>query len=325
MSDHTSKTQITTSDREIVATRIYDAPRELVFELWSDPVHLSQWWGPRGFRTTTFSMDFKPGGVWRFVMHGPDGTDYQNKITYVEIDAPRKLVYRHGGDKDVEPVNFEVTVTFDDAGAGRTKLNMRMVFPSAAAKNFVVEKYGAVEGLRETTGRLGDYLPALDKPDRPFVIARTIDAPRDLVWKAWTERERMMQWFGPKTFKITSATQDLRPGGFFHYRMVALDGKEMWGKWTYREIVPPQRIVWVNSFSDASGGLGRHPFAPEWPAEMLATVTFAEHEGKTFITMSWYPINATEDERKVFDTGRESMKGGWTGTMDRLAEYLRTA
>jgi uncharacterized protein YndB with AHSA1/START domain len=317
-----SKTTITTTDREIIATRVYDAPRERIFQVWTDPQHLSQWWGPRGFVTTTFKMDFRPGGVWRFVMHGPDGTDYQNKITYVEIDAPKRLVYQHGDDKETEPVNFKVTVTFDDLGDGRTKLDMRMVFPSAAAKNFVVEKYGAVEGLEQHVNRLGEHLGQQSLPDRPFVISRTFDAPRELVWKAWTERERMMKWFGPKAFTIDHATQDFRPGGTFHYRMVSPDGKEMWGKWTYREIIPPQRIVWVNSFSDEKGDLGRHPFAPEWPQEMLSTVTFAEYEGKTTITMQWYPINATADERKTFDTGRESMKMGWTGTMDRLADYL---
>ena len=146
------------SDREIVATRVFDAPRDLVFSAWTDPQHLGQWWGPRGFTTTTYSMDFVPGGVWRFVMHGPDGTDYQNKVTFVEIDPPRRLVYRHGGDKDVEPVNFQVTVTFEPEGSDKTRLNMRMVFPSAAAKTFTVEKYGAIKGLHETMGRLAEYV-----------------------------------------------------------------------------------------------------------------------------------------------------------------------
>src|SRR6476660_9425617 len=115
-------------DREIVAVRIFDAPRELVFDLWTNPDHIAQWWGPKGFTTTTFNMDFKPGGVWRFVMHGPDGRDYQNKITYLEIVKPQRLVYKHGGDKDVEPVNFQVTVTFDEHERNKTKLTMRMVF-----------------------------------------------------------------------------------------------------------------------------------------------------------------------------------------------------
>ena len=115
-------------DREIVATRILNAPRELVFDVWTDPKHLTQWWGPKGFTTSTFAMDVKPGGVWRFVMHGPDGRDYENKITYVEVVKPERLVYKHGGDKDVEPVNFQVTVTFEAQG-DKTKLTMRMVFP----------------------------------------------------------------------------------------------------------------------------------------------------------------------------------------------------
>lgn len=144
-------------DREITATRIFDAPRDLVFQMWTDPQHIGQWWGPRGFTTTTYNMDVRPGGIWRFVMHGPDGTDYQNKITFIEIVKPERLVYKHGGDKEVEPVNFQVTVTFEEQG-GKTKLTMQMFFPSAAARTFTVEKYGAVEGLTQTLGRLEEYL-----------------------------------------------------------------------------------------------------------------------------------------------------------------------
>lgn len=147
-------------DREIVATRVFDAPRDLVWKAWTDPEHVVQWWGPRGFATTTYSMEVKPGGVWRFVMHGPDGVDYQNKITYVEVVRPERLVYKHGGDKDVEPVNFEVTVSFEDLG-GKTRLHMQMLFPSAKAREFTVEKYGAVEGLSQTLGRLEEHLPMM--------------------------------------------------------------------------------------------------------------------------------------------------------------------
>ena len=144
-------------DREIVATRLLDAPRALVFKAWTDPEHIGQWWGPKGFTTTTYKMDAKPGGVWRFVMHGPDGVDYQNKITYLEIVEPERLVYEHGGDEDVEPVSFRVTVTFEEF-AGKTRLTVRMLFPSAKARDFTVEKYGAAEGLGQTLDRLGAYL-----------------------------------------------------------------------------------------------------------------------------------------------------------------------
>ena len=95
-----------TDPRSIIGSRVFDAPRELVFAAFTDPKHLAQWWGPNGFTTTTHSFDFRPGGVWRFVMHGPDGRDYQNRVTYDEIVPPERIVYRHGGGEDVEPVQF---------------------------------------------------------------------------------------------------------------------------------------------------------------------------------------------------------------------------
>ena len=146
-----------TADREIIATRVFDAPRELVFKAWTHPEHIGEWWGPRGFTTTTDEMDAKPGGVWRFVMHGPDGRDYKNKIVYIEVARPERLVYQHGGDDDVEPVNFQVTVTFAEQG-GKTRLTVRMVFPSAEERDRVVKEYGAEEGLKQTLERLEEHL-----------------------------------------------------------------------------------------------------------------------------------------------------------------------
>lgn len=150
-------------DREIAASRIFDAPRELVWKVWTEPEHIANWWGPKGFTTTTYNMDVKPGGVWRFVMHGPD-RDYQNKITYVEVVRPERLVYKHGGtgdneDREVEPVNFQVTVIFTEQGS-KTRLDMRMVFLSPKARDYVIQTYGALEGLNETLGRLEEYLAA---------------------------------------------------------------------------------------------------------------------------------------------------------------------
>jgi uncharacterized protein YndB with AHSA1/START domain len=144
-------------DREIVATRVFAAPRELLWTVWTEPEHLAQWWGPKGFTTTTYSMEVKPGGVWRFVMHGPDGRDYQNKITYLEVVKPERLVYEHGGAKEVESVNFQVTVTFAEE-AGKTKVNVRMVFPSAKARDDTIKTYGALDGLNQTLGRLEAHL-----------------------------------------------------------------------------------------------------------------------------------------------------------------------
>ena len=155
-----------------------------------------------------------------------------------------------------------------------------------------------------------------------FRISRTFDAPRDKAWRAWSEPERMKQWFTPKGITAKSVTMDFRPGGTYHYCMVAPDGREMWGKAVYREIDPPRRLVWVNSFSDEQGGVTRHPLAPTWPLEMLTTVTFTERNGGTEVTVQWVPLDPTEEERRTFDGGHESMRQGWTGTFDQLEAYL---
>jgi uncharacterized protein YndB with AHSA1/START domain len=154
------------------------------------------------------------------------------------------------------------------------------------------------------------------------VISRVFDAPRQVVWKVWTEPEELQKWFGPKGVAIFHSRGEVKPGGIYLYGMRTPDGNEMWGKWVYREIVPPQRLVFINSFSDKDGGLTRHPLAPSWPLEMLSTITFDDEGGKTLVTVRWSPINATEAERKTFADGMASMKGGWTGTMDQLDAYL---
>ena len=157
----------------------------------------------------------------------------------------------------------------------------------------------------------------------PFVISRVFDAPRERMWQAWTDVERLKQWWGPKGFTVTHCKLDLRPGGIMHYCLRMPNGSEMWGRFVYREIVKPERLVWVNSFSDKDGGVTVHPMSATWPREMLTTVTFEAQGAKTRLTVQWTLFDtATELERKTFEEGRESMKMGWTGTMDQFAAYL---
>jgi len=165
------------------------------------------------------------------------------------------------------------------------------------------------------------------KPSSPreFVITRVFDAPRDLVWKAFTQCEHLKHWWGPKGFKVTSCKIDLRPGGVFHYGMQSPDGKMMWGKFIYREIVAPERIVHIVAFSDEHQGVTRHPMAPSWPLETLAAMTFTESGGKTTITVRWSPHNATPEERATFEAAHDGMRQGWTETMDQLDAYLAKA
>lgn len=159
-------------------------------------------------------------------------------------------------------------------------------------------------------------------PDE-FVISRVFDAPRELVWKAWTEPDRLMQWFGPKGVKMPACKMDFRPGGIFHYCMLTPDGTEMWGKWMFREIEAPSRLVLVSSFSDAAGGITRHPFNAQWPLETLSTTTFEVQDGQTLLTIRWKPLNPTAEERATFQQSHASMQQGWGGTMEQLGNYLK--
>lgn len=145
-------------NREFGLTRLFNAPREIVWQAWTDPEGISNWWGPNGFTTTTESMDLRPGGKWIHVMHGPDGVDYPNFTEYIEVDPPMRLVYRNsGGDDDLADVSFVSSVEFRDID-GKTELSMRTVMDSAEMLELVVRKYGAIEGLENTFSRLAEYL-----------------------------------------------------------------------------------------------------------------------------------------------------------------------
>jgi uncharacterized protein YndB with AHSA1/START domain len=150
----------TQSDREIVVSRVIDAPRERVFEAFTKVRHLSQWWGPDGFTTTTRSFEFRVGGVWDFAMHGPDGTDYPEWITWTEIDPPERIVLVHGEHAD-DPDAFESTLTFERSGAA-TRIELRTVFPTARLRDEAVERYHAIEGGEQTLAGLAAYVTASD-------------------------------------------------------------------------------------------------------------------------------------------------------------------
>lgn len=155
-----------------------------------------------------------------------------------------------------------------------------------------------------------------------FVITRVVDAPRELVWQAHTQRERLMRWFGPKGYTMHAATLDLRRGGIFHYGLRAADGHEIWGKWVFREIVRPNKLVFILSFSNAEGGLTRLPLGPRWPLHTLTTLTFFENAGETTISVHCSALNANQAEQQSFDDNIDSMRIGWCGTFEQLEAYL---
>jgi uncharacterized protein YndB with AHSA1/START domain len=147
------------SDREIVVARTIQGPRPIVFEAYADVKHLARWWGPNGFTTTTHRFEFRPGGIWEFVMHGPDGTDYPNYIEYREIVPPERIVFLHG-ERAADPNAFVSTVTFVERGAA-TEVTMRAMFKTKAMRDEIVERFGAIEGGKQTLGRLATYVATL--------------------------------------------------------------------------------------------------------------------------------------------------------------------
>ena len=165
---------------------------------------------------------------------------------------------------------------------------------------------------------------AAESAAHELVVTRVFNAPREMVWKALTESDRLERWWGPKGFTSRIHKLELRPGGTFLYSQRNAEGLEMWGKWVYREVVAPERLVVVSSFTDDQGNLVRHPFEPNWPLEMLTESTFTEHQGRTTITIRMTPINATESERKTFDDGLNFMEEGFEGSFAKLDEYLAT-
>ncbi|MFI6626035.1 SRPBCC family protein [Streptomyces sp. NPDC050528] len=156
---HEAAPATTAADREIVISRVIDAPRELVFEAFTRVRHLSRWWGPEGFTTTTRSFEFRVGGTWDFVMHGPDGTDYQEWITYREIVPPERIALLHGESRD-DPNAFESLLTFEPAGDG-TRILMRTLFPTKELRDEAAEKYHAIEGGEQTLRNLAAYVAEL--------------------------------------------------------------------------------------------------------------------------------------------------------------------
>ena len=158
MAARNSSVDLDRDPKTIVATHEFEAPRALAFEVWTNPRHLAQWWCPDGLTTTTSRFDMKVGGAWRFVVHGPDGRNHEHRITFDKIVPPDLIRYHHGGEDDVETVQFRTTVTFEELERNLTRVTLYATFPSAAERDRVVQEYGAAEGAKQTLSRVADYV-----------------------------------------------------------------------------------------------------------------------------------------------------------------------
>ena len=222
------------SDREIAVERTFDAPRSLVFEAMTGCEHLARWWGPRYLTLPSCEMEFRPGGTYRFVQQAPDGTLHPFKGEYREIAAPERVVFT----QIYEPYADQealVSTTLAEMD-GKTALSQTLRFASREARDGMVAS-GMESGEAESFDRLDELLAELSSKAAPvaeLTITREFAAPRDLVWKAWTEPERLAQWWGASGSEIRVKALDLRAGGSFLYSMQTPNGPEIWGKFVYR-------------------------------------------------------------------------------------------
>jgi uncharacterized protein YndB with AHSA1/START domain len=160
------------------------------------------------------------------------------------------------------------------------------------------------------------------QPNFQFAIDRVFDAPRAVVWKAWTDEAQLLEWWSPKGFKTRFTKVDLRPGGMYHYGLESPQGQSFCGRFVYRVIEAPSRLEFVMSFADESANIARNIWNELWPLEILHVVTFTEKDGKTKVSLKSHPINASPEEFAAFEAGAPSMQAGYGGTLDQLVEFL---
>lgn len=308
---------------EISITRVYDAPLKIVWEAWTDPAQVAQWWGPRGFTLTTHGKDLRPGGFWHYTMHGPDGTDYPNWTVYHEVEEYRKLVYDHGGYEDRPPM-FRVTALFSEVD-GKTTLEMTMALPTAEEAE-ATRKFIKAAGGNATWDRLAEYLEG-KKGGHCFVINRSFAVPAEKMFEMWTQPEHFAKWLPPAGFAMEIRRADIREGGDGFFRMSNEAGFSLFCRFDYEVVEQPKRIVYVQQFCDEQENPSRHPGLPTFPATLRTTVTFVEEgEDATRVTVMSEPIGEiTTEELHAFIEERPGMTLGWTGSFDKLEEVMSPA
>lgn len=291
-----------TADRQLILTRLLNAPVELVWEVWTTPDHIKHWWGPNGFSNTISSMHLEPGGEWNLTMHGPDGTDYKNKSLFKEIIKHKKIVYEH-----ISGPRFLATIEFEKKGE-KTFLTWHMLFESREEFIRTVKTFKADEGLKQNVSKLETYLQK-GYPTDELTLTRTINAPRELVFKAWTDVQMLAKWWGPGGFTNPICEWEAKPNGKIFIEMKASNGKIFPMDGEVHEIIAPEKIVFTSAALDENN---------ERLFEVMNTVTLKEENGKT-------RLNIHLKISKIKPGGEQMVKGineGWSQSLERLINLV---
>jgi uncharacterized protein YndB with AHSA1/START domain len=304
---------------EVAFTRVFDAPRRLVFQVWTDPRHLAKWWGPHGFTNPRCEWEARPGASIRIDMRGPDGRVYPMSGKFEQVVEPERLVFTSSALDELGKPIFEIlnTVTFAEKN-GKTTMNLtaRVVRSTPNAPQYL---QGMEQGWSQSLDRLTVHVakahaadsgsPGAGRCERAITVSRVFNAPREVVWNAWTDAKQLVQWWGPRGFTTTIETMDLRPGGAWELTMHGPDGVDYPNHCVFAEVKKPERIVYT-----LQGGR-----KGEAGVNFEATWTFEELGKQTRLTMvSVFP---TIEECDIVVNSYGAIEGG-KDTLERLAEHL---
>ncbi len=299
-----------TAERELRISRLLNAPVELVWKVWTDPEHIKNWWGPNGFTNTIATMEVKNGGDWKFIMHGPDGTDYRNHNRFLEVVQHQRIVYRHISN----PV-FTATITFEARG-DKTMLDWHMLFDSREEFLAVVKAHKADEGLKQNGEKLELYLrqmAARPVAIKEITITRILNAPRNVVYNAWVNPVELAKWWGPRGFTTGLTETDPQAGGKLTIEMLGQGYKNM-VTGVFLEVIPQQKIIYTTSaFADTQG------------VDTLKgynEIKFEDYgKGKTKLTIYASIVKAPAELQAAMD----GMNEGWSQSIDKLSEVVTGA
>lgn len=295
------------TERETLFSRVFNAPRQLVFEAMTRPEHVQKWYGLRSHTMSLCEIDLRPGGAWRYVVQAEDGSEHGFSGVYQEIEAPARLVYSEGYEA-MPGHDYLVTVTLTEEG-GKTTVTGRLQYRSQQDRDGHYQS-GMESGMSQSSARLDELLDTLP---RTLIIERIFNAPRQLVWRAWTEPEQLMRWHGPKDYTAPACKIDFRGGGTCLTCMRCPEGQDYWSIGTYQEIVPLERIVCSDSFADPEGNVVPASYygMGEFPLVLTETVTFEDLGDKTRLTLTHTGFPAGDITTYA--------AAGWNESFDKLA------
>lgn len=296
------------TERQITSARVFNFPIEKVFASWSDPNIISQWWGPHGFTNTIRDFDFKPGGQWNFTMHGPDATDYENKIVFIDIKKNDRIHFDH-----ISPPHFKVLATFDDLN-GRTKVTFQMEFETPEICRSL--KKICIDGNEQNFDRLTSILQSgipdyIVNPELDLVLERFVDLPPNVMWKAWTQPQHIKEWFCPQPWTISHCDIDLRVGGLFNVTMRSPEGQDFPMSGCYLNIIENQKLVWTDALRE-HGRPSEKPF-------FTAIITFEPHNHGT----KYKAVGLHRDIEGRIQHEKMGFHEGWNKCLDQLIKHMK--